>query len=138
MTKILEQLDDFLAKVQDMGDGQESIDVQLDEEIFNKMVDLIVSLDPERLSESQLSQVMEIIELFEFEAVDDELEEAKMLKKTTRKQRKKAKIYRKRNKSKIKQYQRKNRVKLQRARRTGKGLTGKRRGKYKRRSGGPR
>jgi len=138
MTKILEQLDDFLAKVQDMSGDQESIDVQLDEEIFNKMVDLIVSLDPERLSEAQLAQVMEIIELFEFEAVDDELEEAKLLKKTTRKQRKKAKIYRKRNKTKIKQYRRKNRIKLARARRTGKGLTGKRRGKYKRRSGGPR
>jgi hypothetical protein len=136
MAKILEQIEDFLVKVQDMTGGEEHLDVDLDEEIFNKMVDLIITLDPETLSEPQLEMVMEIIELFE--PSDEDIEEARFLKKTTRKQRKQAKIYRRRNRTKIKQYRRKNRVKLARARRTGRGLTGKRRGRYKRRSGGPR
>jgi hypothetical protein len=98
------------------------------------MVEFITSLDPEQLTEEQLEQVMIIVEDFEFEDV----QEVRLLQKTTRKARKEARIYRRKNKAKIKAWRRKNKAKLKRAKKTGRGLTGKRRGLTKRRPGGPR
>ena len=128
MKKVLEQIEDFLAGT------VPDIDVDLDEELFDQMVTFITSLDPEQLTEDQLEKVMDIVEGFGFE----EIEEVKLLGKTSRAQRKKAKIYRRKNKAKIKSWRRRNKNKLKRAKRTGKGLTGKRRGKTRRRPGGPR
>jgi hypothetical protein len=118
-----------------------NLNVDFDEELFDKMVDFIVSLDPDQLTEDQLNTVTEIIEEFEFEeqvADTGEVAEARFLRKTTRAQRRKQKIWRKRNKAKIKAWRRKNKQKLKRARKTGRGLTGRRRGLFKRRPGGPR
>ena len=126
--KILEQIEDFLAGT------VPDIDVDLDEELFDQMVTFITSLDPEQLTEDQLEKVMDIVEGFGFEEID----EVKLLRKTSRKQRKEAKIYRRKNKAKIKAWRRKNKNKLKRAKSTGRGLTGKRRGKTRRRPGGPK
>jgi hypothetical protein len=136
MDKLIEQIDDYI-----FGDVQAGgVDVDYDEELFDKMVDFIISLDPDQLTEDQLNAVTSIIEEFEFdEQVDDgEVSEARFLKKTTRAQRRKQKLWRKRNKAKIKAYRRKNKQKLKRARKTGRGLTGRRRGLFKRRPGGPK
>jgi hypothetical protein len=136
MSKILEQIEDFLTVTGDeeVG-GIEHLTVDLDEDLFDKMVDFIVSLKPDQLSDEQLEQVQEIIDMFEFEERADEV---KLLRKTTRADRRKAKIYRRKNKAKIKRWRKKNKRKLQRARKTGRGLTGKRRGRTKRRPGGAR
>ena len=126
--KILEQIDDYISE----------IDVDLDEELFDRMVDFIVSLDPDQLSEEQLEIVMDIIEDFEFEDqedVEENMSEVRYLKKTTRKERREAKIYRRKNKAKIKAWRRRNKAKLKRAKKTGRGLTGKRRGLFKRKAG---
>jgi hypothetical protein len=128
MTKILEQIEDFLAGT------VPDIDVDIDEELFDKMVAFITSLDPEQLTEDQLEKVMDIVDGFEF----GEIDEIKLLKKTSRKTRKKAKIYRRKNKAKIKAWRRRNKNKLKRSKKTGRGLSGKRRGKTRRRPGGPR
>ena len=140
MSNILEQIDDFLTVTQDDGGegflgGVEHLTVDLDEDLFDKMVDFIVSLKPDQLDDEQLEQVQEIIDMFEFEERTDEV---RLLRKTTRADRKKAKIYRRKNKAKIKAWRRKNKRKLKRARKTGRGLTGKKRGKTRRRPGGPR
>ncbi len=139
MKSVLEQIEDFLTISTDDGEGLlggvEHLTVDLDEDLFDKMVDFIVSLKPEQLTDEQLEQVQEIIDLFEFEERTDEV---RLLRKTTRADRKKAKIYRRKNKVKIKRWRKKNKRKLQRARKTGRGLTGKRRGRTKRRPGGPR
>ena len=127
MNKVLEQIEDYLVG----GD----VDVDLDEELFDQMVEFITSLDPEQLTEEQLEKVMDIIDGFEFE---DDVQEIRYLKKTTRKARREAKIYRRKNKAKIKAYRRKNKAKLKRAKKTGRGLTGRRRGLFKRKPGGPR
>lgn len=136
MNKLIEQIDDYI-----FGDVQAgSVDVDYDEELFDRMVDFIISLDPDQLTEDQLNAVTEIIEEFDFdEQVDDgEVSELRYLKKTTRAQRRKQKLWRRRNKAKIKAYRRKNKQKLKRARKTGRGLTGRRRGLFRRRPGGPR
>ena len=140
MDKLIEQIDDYIFGQTDRS-TEGNLNVDFDEELFDKMVDFIVSLDPDQLTEDQLNTVTEIIEEFEFEeqVVDaGEVTEASFLRKTTRAQRKKQKLWRKRNKAKIKAWRRKNKQKLKRARKTGRGLTGKRRGLFKRRPGGPR
>ena len=139
MSNILEQIEDFLTVSTDDGEGFlggiEHITVDLDEQLFDDMVDFIVSLKPEQLTDEQLEDVQSIIDKFEFEERTDEV---RLLRKTTRADRKKAKIYRRKNKAKIKRWRKKNKRKLTRARKTGRGLTGKRRGKTRRRPGGPR
>lgn len=136
MSKILEQIEDYLTVTGDeQVGGIEHLTVDLDEDLFDKMVDFIVSLKPDQLSDEQLEQVQEIIDMFEFEERTDEV---RLLRKTTRADRRKAKIYRRKNKAKIKRWRKKNKRKLQRARKTGRGLTGKRRGRTRRRPGGPR
>lgn len=136
MSKILEQIEDYLTVTgDDQVGGIEHLTVDLDEELFDKMVDFVVSLKPEQLTDEQLEQVQEIIDMFEFEERADEV---RLLRKTTRTDRRKAKIYRRKNKAKIKRWRKKNKRKLKRARKTGRGLTGKRRGRTKRRSGGAR
>jgi hypothetical protein len=139
MKSVLEQIEDFLTVSTDDGEGFlggiEHITVDLDEQLFDDMVDFIVSLKPEQLTDEQLEDVQSIIDKFEFEERTDEV---RLLRKTTRADRKKAKIYRRKNKAKIKRWRKKNKRKLKRARKTGRGLTGKRRGKTRRRPGGPR
>lgn len=140
MSKLLEQIDDYILQISDRS-AEGNLDVDYDEELFDDMVDFIVSLNPDQLDDTQLERIEEIIEKFEFEgqaADDGEVSEIRFLRKTTRTQRRKAAIYRRRNKAKIKAWRRKNKAKLKRARKTGRGLTGRRRGLFKRRAGGPR
>lgn len=141
-SKLLEQIDDYIIQLSNRS-AEGNLNVDYDEDLFDKMVDFIVSLDPDQLTQDQLTAVTEIVEEFEFEdQVDDgegeEVTEARFLQKTTRAQRRKQKLYRKRNKAKIKAWRRKNKYKLKRASMTGRGLTGRRRGLFKRRPGGPR
>jgi len=138
MSNLLEQIDDYIVKVSDRS-TEGSLNVDYDEELFDKMVDFIVSLDPDQLTEDQLGAITEIIEDFEFEeqVSDEPVAEARFLRKTTRAQRKKQALWRKRNKAKIKAWRRQNKQKLKRARKTGRGLTGRKRGLFKRRPGGP-
>jgi len=136
--KILEQIDDYIVNISDRS-GEGNLDVDYDEKLFDKMVDFIVSLDPSQLTEDQLNNVLDIIEGFEFEdqvaADTEEIQEVRFLRKTTRAQRRKQKIWRRKNKAKILAWRRKNRARLKRARKTGRGLTGRRRGLFKRRKG---
>ena len=104
--RVLDQLDTLLGGRNDNGMfGNKPV---FEEEMFDKMYDFIVSLEPDQLTEEQADDVMSIIEEIEieYEGVneddEDDLDEApKRVKKDRSAARKRAKSYR-RNKSKRK------------------------------------
>ena len=100
--RVLDQLDTLLGGRNDNGMfGNKPV---FEQEMFDKMYDFIVSLEPDQLTEEQANDVMGIIEEIEieYEGVDedeDDLDEApKRVKRNRSAARKRAKAYR-RNKS---------------------------------------
>ncbi len=135
MSELLEQIDTVLSK----GDIKKA-DFEVDEEIFSEMLDFIGMLEPDQLTEDQIRvlwNIIESLEPYEDDPAEDEITEKKFLKKTSRAARRKAKIYRRRHKTQIKAWRRKMKTKLKRAKKTGFGVSGKRRGKTRRRVGPP-
>ncbi len=78
---------------------QPHLSIKTDNELFNKMANLIVTLEADNLTDRQLDKVLEIIEDFEDA---DELEEEVKAKKTTINKKAYAGKYYKQNKGKIK------------------------------------
>ena len=70
-----------------------------DENIFDRVLDLVISLDPEQLDDGQLEEVMDIIDDLETE---DEITEARRSGRTSIEKRREAKKYWNKNKVKIK------------------------------------
>jgi len=73
--------------------------VDLDEQLFNKMMDFIIELDENQLTEEQLDKVVDIIDNIDFE---EEITELRRAKKTTMQKKLYARKYRKKNRQKIK------------------------------------
>ena len=69
MHDVLEQVDSFLDEPVEEDNGQE---------IFDRVVDFIIELEPDSLSDDQLEEVMEILDHLEFE---EELEEKKQTRR---------------------------------------------------------
>jgi len=126
MTDILKHIDAILE--------QEEVDV--DQEVFDMFINFITSLDPEQLTEKQEDSLLGLMEYLDPEIdMDDEeqIDEVRYLRRTTRAQKRKAKLYRRRHKAQIRQWRRRQKVKLRRSRITGRGLSGRRLGRTKRR-----
>ncbi len=110
--------------------------VDVDQEIFDMFIDFTTSLDPEQLSEEQ---GVELISLFDYidpeldDDDDDDVDEVRYLRRVSRSTKRKAKVYRRRHKAQIKQYRRRMKHKIRRSRITGRGISGKRMGRTKRR-----
>jgi hypothetical protein len=91
MTDILEQIDFMVANPH--------FEIISDDELFSKMANFIISIDPDLLDDRQLANILEIVE--DFEAVDELEEEVKAKKETMTKKQYAGKYYRQ-NKQKIK------------------------------------
>ncbi len=74
-------------------------EVDLDEQLFNKMMDFIVDLDENQLTEDQLNKIISILDDIDFK---DEVSEIKRAKRTPMQKRLYARKYRKKNRQKIK------------------------------------
>lgn len=72
--------------------------IDLDEKLFNKMMDFIMNLDENQLSEDQLSEVVDILNDIDF----DEVSELKKAKRTPQQKKIYARKYRLKNRQKIK------------------------------------
>lgn len=135
MSKVVEQIDKVLIKnlkPDDVG----MADFEVTEHIFEMLLEFVASLEPDQLNENQLERLHDIIEALEpVEQEEDEMSEVRYLKKTTRKERRKSAIYRRRHKTQIKRWRRKMKHKLKRAKKTGRGISGKRLGLTRRRPG---
>lgn len=96
MHDVLEQVDSYLYEPEEEDDSQE---------IFDKLVNFIIELEPDSLSDDQLEEVMDILDQLEFE---DELEEQqrkrrpKLADKSSIKKRQYSRKYTRRNRMKIK------------------------------------
>ena len=110
MIDILEQIDVLVM--------QPDLKIKSNDELFDKMANLIIGLDPENLDDRQLDKVLEIISDFED---SEELEEEVKAKKTTVTKKQYASKYYRKNKKKVK----KKKVELERS------ITGKTRERMK-------
>lgn len=83
-------------------------DVEKDSDIFERMVDFLIDLEPEQLTENQLGILIDILEDMEitYEPLEDEIEEA-----TIRRRRKRTKPSEKRER---RQYYRRHRAQIKR------------------------
>jgi len=108
-------------------------DFDTDQEVFDMMMEFVTSLDPEQLTDGQAEQLMNVFDYLDPEGDDDELDELRYLRRTTRKARKKAKLYRRRHRGQLRQYRRRMKHKIRRTRITGRGISGKRLGRTRQR-----
>lgn len=82
--------------------------IKINDDLFERMADFIIELDPDSLSDNQLQEVMDIIDDMEVisNTEDDEdediVDEVRLAKRTSAQSRLKAKSYYRKNKSKIK------------------------------------
>lgn len=95
--EILEQEDMVLPK----GSTKVKAEFTFDEQLFNKMANFIINLDPDKLSDTQLEGVIKMIDGLELEL--DELQEEKgMAKKSTLNKNQYSKKWYRANKTEIK------------------------------------
>ena len=106
-------------------------DFDTDQEVFDMMMEFVTSLEPEQLSDEQNEQLMDVFDYLDPE--DGGLDELRYLKRTTRKSRKQAKLYRRRHRGQLRQYRRRMKHKIRRTRITGRGISGKRLGRTRQR-----
>ena len=120
-------------------EGTHDLDPKSDEVMFNKMLNFIISLDPEQLTDNQLEEISNMLEDLEFE--DEDLTEIKMSGKTSQEKRRYQARYYRRFRSKISQKRkkfrksaegRKRKKQSERMEKVGKTPTGKARVRYHR------
>lgn len=128
-----------------LGTDIEPLNEQMsDDELVNSMVEFLLELDEEALSDEMSVRLHDILneldsdgEAAEDEDPDEENEgevsEKRLLKKTSAKGRRKSKMYYRKNKAKIKARLRKLKPKIARMEKMGKGLSGKKLGLTKQR-----
>ena len=92
-----EVIDRYINTIQTMVPGTK---FNIDEDLFDRMLDFIVDLDPEILSDEQLDEVNLILDDLEIEGED--VSEVKFAQRTSADRRRKSKQYYRKNKSKIK------------------------------------
>lgn len=118
---VLKQIDGVL---------EQDYDISGDQEVFDMMMDFATSLDPEQLTDEQS---LKLDEIFDYLEPEEEVDEVRFLKRTTRAQRKKAALYRRRHRGQIRAYRRKTKHKRRRAKITGRGFSGVRLGRTRQR-----
>jgi len=92
---ITKKIDDFYTSTSD------NIDVEYDEKLFERTLNLIIDLDPEILDEEQLGEIESILSNIELYGEDD-ITEVRLAKKSTAEKRRMSKGYYRRNKAKVK------------------------------------
>jgi hypothetical protein len=95
MHDVLEQVDSFLDEPVEEDDGQE---------LFDRVVNFIIELEPDSLSDDQLKEVMDILDHLEFEDIEEQKQtrRPKLAKKSTIKKKQYSRQYTRKNRSKIK------------------------------------
>ena len=91
MNDIIEQIDTIL--------GNPTIQWDTDENLFMKMADFITDLDPDKLDDKQIEEVMNIIELLD--VPDDDVTEVKLAGKSSTEKKNYSRRYTRKNKIKI-------------------------------------
>lgn len=98
---ILEQEDYILPK-----DTTPKVDYSFDEELFFKLADFIINLDPEKLSDSQVESVLEIIDELEDEDIQ-EVRTPKLAKRASAMKNQYSKKWYRKNRAEIKRRKKK-------------------------------
>ena len=134
---IMEQEDKVLPK----GSTKVDLDYTFDENLFDKMANFIINLDPDNLSDQQLEEVLKMIDNLEIEAGELQ-EKIRLAKKTKLSKNQYSKKWYRANKTEIKrrkeQFKRSGEGRKRASKRTknaerGKTATGRRKVKYNRR-----
>jgi hypothetical protein len=76
-------------------------EISNDEEIFTRLMDFALSIEPEQLNDDQVEQISSILEDMDFEE-DEEVEELRKATKSTSQERQYYKQYARKNRMKIK------------------------------------
>jgi len=97
--RIDELIDSYINTINTIVPG---VKFNMDEDLFDRMLDFIVELDPETLTDEQLDEVNIILNDLDVGDEDEEdVSEVKFAKRTAPQRRRKAKQYYRKNKSKI-------------------------------------
>ena len=146
--ELLEVIDDILAQESNIlskKDTKVKSDFAFDENIFSKMANFIINLNPDNLSDSQVQQVIGMIEKLEVEADDvgdeelTEVKRAKMAKRTLATKNQYSKKWYRKNRTSIKRRKskfrrsgegRKRIMKKQRLAKQGRTATGRKKVRY--------
>ena len=94
MTDILEAITDYIPDVA-------SLDVKYDEELFERLLNFIIELDPEQLGDEQLDTVESILDELEMFG-EDGVSEIRLSKRSSAEKRRKSRQFYRRNRQKIK------------------------------------
>lgn len=112
-----------------------------DEELLNSVVEFLLDINEDDLSDDMLERYSDLMDQLDAEGETDEeihreageeLDEVRLLKKTSMKKRRLARQYYKKNRSKIAAKRKRIAKKVSRLRKVGKGLSGKKLGMTKR------
>jgi hypothetical protein len=97
MKTIIEKLEDYVKP--SLTEPTPDVSFVTDEDLFNRMADFITELDPETLTDEQLESITSIIEDLEIDV--DDIEEAKMAKKTLASKKTYGRMYYHKNKARV-------------------------------------
>lgn len=136
---ILNQGDNFLPAVQGV-----ELDFTSDEQLFEKIANFIINLDPDTLSDAQVDQVLEMIEELEVDDIDEQQQRriSRLAKRTPQSKNQYSKKWYRKNRTAIKRRKAKFRRSAQgrkrmkakeRLARTGRTATGRKKVRYHRR-----
>jgi len=94
MTDILEAITDYIPDIA-------SLDVQYDEELFERLLDFVIALDPEQLNDIQLDNVTSMLDDLEMYG-EDGVSELRLSRRSSAEKKRQSRQYWRRNKQKIK------------------------------------
>ena len=94
MIDILEAIDNYIPDVA-------SLDVQYDEELFERLLNFVIELEPEQLDDEQLYTIESILDELEMFG-EDGVSEVRRSKRSSPEKRRKSRQFYRRNKQKIK------------------------------------
>lgn len=93
MNNVIDKIDGFVSNSRIVAD-----EITNDKEIFSRLMELTLSLEPEQLNDDQINQMVSILEDMDFEEEVDEIK----AKRSTQKERQYYKQYARKNRIKIK------------------------------------
>jgi hypothetical protein len=133
---LLEQEEEFVDFEDDQEDEIEKVNLS-DEELLDLIVEFLLSLEDDQLEDEQLEQLHTILSALDENGtsseLEDEMSEARFYKKTPLTTRRKGRMYYRRHKNQIKKRLRRLMRKIKMMRKRGRGLSGKKLGRFKRR-----
>jgi len=92
---------DITEKIDDFYTNLENIDVEYDEQLFERALNVIIDLNPEILEEEQLDEIESILSDIELYGEED-ITEVKLAKKSSAEKRRMSKSFYRKNKAKVK------------------------------------